>query len=457
MHIRRRTISWLVAAVAWSCGGSIAGVDAAPGNDVAAIDIVPASFTLVIGSEAPFQAAVHDAAGQLLPNVPVVWSVKDTTIARISSSGVVSARSVGNTQIAASANGISAIATVTVQLPPVVSVLVLPLTQTLVLGQTATFTATPRDVNGAPLSGRVVTWTSDNEGVATVAQNGVVTSRAVGSATITVASEGVSGSATVMVTPVPVGSVTVLPTTASVTTGQNVKLAATVSDTAGRVVTDRVVTWASSDPHVAVVSATGVVTGVAPGTVSISAASEEKTGSATVTVQAISVPVASVALQPTSVSLAPGETAPLQATTKSSSGTVLTGRVVTFSSNNTGVARVSSDGVVTAIAPGTAVITATSEGRSATATVTVTTPVAKVIVSPGTVFLRKGSTVQLSAKAYDAANHELGGRAASWTSSNATIATVSATGLVTAKKTGTVTITATIEGKADTTSVIVTN
>ena len=213
MHTRRTTLC-IVVALAWSCSGSVTGVDRGSGS-VATIDLAPSSVTLAVGAEAPLQATVRDESGRALSSVPLVWSVKDTAIARISPTGVVTARSVGNTQIAASAGGVSAIAALTVQPPPVASVLVQPLSQALVLGESATFTATPRDVNGSPLSGRVITWSSSDAGVATVSQSGEVATHGVGTATITATSEGASGSATVTVSPVPVASVAVQPSSAA--------------------------------------------------------------------------------------------------------------------------------------------------------------------------------------------------------------------------------------------------
>ena len=182
VHPLRRTITWIVAAVAWACAGSVTGVDRGPGGEVATIAIDPSSLTLVAGTEAPLHATARDESGHAIADVSVVWSVKDTNVALVSSNGVVSARNVGNTQIAASAGGVSAIATVAVQPQPVSSVLVQPLSQALVLGQGATFTATPRDVNGSPLAGRVVTWSSSNDSVATVSQTGDVLTHAIGSA-----------------------------------------------------------------------------------------------------------------------------------------------------------------------------------------------------------------------------------------------------------------------------------
>ena len=87
--------------------------------------------------------------------------------------------------------------------------------------------------------------------------------------------------------PVPVGSVTVTPSQTTLTPGQTVALAAVVRDSAGLALTGRIVTWATNDSTVARVSSTGVVTGVASGTVTITATSEGRSGSASIAVVAI--------------------------------------------------------------------------------------------------------------------------------------------------------------------------
>src|SRR5207244_587993 len=106
---------------------------------------------------------------------------------------------------------------------------------------------------------------------------------------------------------------------------------------------------------------------------------------------------------------------------------------------------------------GTATITATSEGKSGTASVTVSnTPVATVSVSPASINLQTGQTSQLTATPKDAAGNPLVGRAVTWATSNGSVATVNATGLVTATGAGSATITATSEGKSGTAGVTVT-
>src|SRR5204863_59942 len=130
---------------------------------------------------------------------------------------------------------------------PVASVSVTPATATIGVGQTAQYAAITRDAFGNPLGGRTVTWASSNPAVATVNGAGQATGVAVGSATLTATSEGKSGTAAILVTNVPVASVTVSPATASVPAGQTVQLTATLKDANGNTLTGRTVTWSSDN------------------------------------------------------------------------------------------------------------------------------------------------------------------------------------------------------------------
>jgi uncharacterized protein YjdB len=137
----------------------------------------------------------------------------------------------------------------------------------------------------------------------------------------------------------------------------------------------------------------------------------------------------------------------------------MTGAPVTWSTSDALVALISQGGVVTGLAAGTATITASSGGKSGTATVTVAlAPVATVTVSPTSLELRDRNgqrTGQLTATLRDGLGNILTGRTVTWSSSNTAVAAVDQTGLVTARDEGTVTITATVEGKSGTASVIV--
>jgi len=156
--------------------------------------------------------------------------------------------------------------------------------------------------------------------------------------------------------------------------GQTVQLTATPKDASGNPLSGRAVTWSSSDTTVATVSRTGFVTAKGAGTATITATSEGKSGTATITVTSAPVPVASVTVTPSSASVPVGQTVQLSATPKDANGNPLSGRAVTWSSSDTAIATVNASGRVTAKAPGSATITAASEGKSGTSAITVPPP-----------------------------------------------------------------------------------
>jgi uncharacterized protein YjdB len=284
------------------------------------------------------------------------------------------ANQVGTFDVVASLGAMRESTTVTVGQAPVASVTVTPPSATVSVGATLQLTATPRDDAGTALTGRAVTWTTSAGGIATVNPSGVVTGQATGTATITATCEGKSGTATVTVSAVPVASVTVTPGDVSLTQNQTAQLTATPRDSAGNALTGRAVTWSTSAAGVATVSGSGLVSANGPGSATITATSEGKSGTATVTVSVSGASVASVTVSPGSANLYVNQTVQLTATPRDSAGNALTGRTVTWSTSAAAIATVSGTGLVTAKAAGGATITATSEGKSGTATVTVTEP-----------------------------------------------------------------------------------
>ena len=176
-------------------------------------------------------------------------------------------------------------------------------------------------------------------------------------------------------TPAPVAAVTVSPSTATVAIGATQAVSASAVDANGVVLTGRPVTWSSSAPAVATVSASGVVTGVSAGAATVTATVEGKTGTAAVTVPVPTpAPVAAVTVSPSVVSLAVGANVPLAVVVRDAQGGALTGRAISYTSSKTSVASVSNAGLVSGVSAGSATITVTSEGVSASATVTVTGP-----------------------------------------------------------------------------------
>jgi hypothetical protein len=168
---------------------------------------------------------------------------------------------------------------------------------------------------------------------------------------------------------VAVTDLTLNKTTLSLAVGASETLAATVTPPDA---TNKTVAWQSAAPTVAKVDSAGKITAIAPGSATIIASSGGKTANCVVTVVPATVAVTGVSLSKTSLSLVPGSTSTLTATV---APTNATNKTVTWKSSNTGVASVTTGGIVTAVAAGSATITATSAAdgsKIATCVVTVT-------------------------------------------------------------------------------------
>jgi uncharacterized protein YjdB len=266
-------------------------------------------------------------------------------------------------------DGRQASATLSVTLVPVASVVISPTAPNVTVGQTVQLTATAMSATGQPLAGRLTTWSTSAGTVATVSSSGLVTGVAAGSAVITATSEGKSAATTVTVQP-PIASITVSPTISNLNVAWTATLTATARSANGVPIAGVQFTWSSSNTSIATVSPAGVVTGVAPGNVTISASAGGKTGTAAITVQLA--PVSRIVVTPANPSVKVNNTVQLTATVYDAQNNVLTGRTVTWNSSNTNRATVNSTGLVTGKATGTATITASSGGKSGSTAVTVT-------------------------------------------------------------------------------------
>ncbi len=265
---------------------------------VAAVDVTPASASVPVGGTVQLTATPKDASGSPLSGRVVTWASSDAAVATVNESGLVTAVELGSATITATSEGQGGTATVTVVVPIAV-VEVTPASASVQEGAAVQLTATLKDAAGNILSGRVVTWSSDTAAVATVDGNGLVTGVRAGSVTITAMSEGKSGSAAVTVTPVPVASVEVSPATGTVAVGGTLQFRATPKDAGGSTLSGRVVTWAIGDGAVAMVSSSGLLTGVVAGSATITATSEGKSGTSAITVTAAPPPSAGLCLSQT--------------------------------------------------------------------------------------------------------------------------------------------------------------
>ena len=328
-------------------------------------------------------------------------------------------------------------------------------TVTIKEGETSSFVATVLPQNA---TNQNITWTSDNESVATV-ENGVVTGVAEGTATITVTTEDGNFTDTCIVTvekvktepeTVVVTGVTLDKETVTIKEGETSSLVATVLPENA---TNQNITWTSDNESVATVK-NGVVTGVVKGTATITVTTEDGnfTDTCIVTVEKVetetepeTVAVTGVTLDKETVTIKEGQTATLKATVLPENAT---NKEVTWTSSNESIATIS-NGVITGASEGTATITVTTKDGNFTDTCTVT--VEKVETEPETIVvtgvtldkeavtIKEGQTSTLKATVLpeNATNKNI-----TWTSSNENVATIS-NGVITGVAEGTATITVT--------------
>ncbi|MEW5914835.1 MAG: Ig-like domain-containing protein [Gemmatimonadota bacterium] len=275
-----------LAAASFTLAGSACSDSVAANSDrVVAISIDPTALSLTTGATSALSATLVTDGGRQVPAADVHWSTENAQVAIVTRQGLVTAISPGKTQIAASKDGRSAIAPVTVSALPPALVRVIPTAATVFVGATIPLHAEVRDAGGGLVTGQTITWSSGTPAVASVNSSGVVTGVLPGNTVITARTAGLSGTAVVTVRLVPVAAVHVTPTSGTVPVNQTMQLTASLVDAAGNVLTGRPITWTSSDQRIATVSSGGLVRGRAKGTATITTTSEGQTATATISVQ----------------------------------------------------------------------------------------------------------------------------------------------------------------------------
>ncbi|HEX2094079.1 MAG TPA: PQQ-dependent sugar dehydrogenase [Longimicrobiaceae bacterium] len=185
-------------------GALVACTEGTEPSRVVRVQVSAPTDRVEVGGTLQLIAAAETTGGATITELDFTWSSSDASVATVSASGEVTGRTPGSATIQATADGKTGSLTVTVLPPRVAAVVVAPDTATLPVGSTRQLTATLRDAAGAPLTGRTVAWSSDNEAVAGVAADGTVTALDAGTAVITAESEGVKGTARITVPQPPV-------------------------------------------------------------------------------------------------------------------------------------------------------------------------------------------------------------------------------------------------------------
>ena len=359
----------------------------------------------------------------------IFWSSSDESIATVDNTGLVTAVAVGETIISATCDNVSATCKITVN-PVTVSTVTLNVSKmTLFIGQTDKLTATVSPEN---VTDKTITWTSDNEEIATVSEDGTVTAVAAGVANITATCGDVSASCKVTVNPVNAASVSLNVSEMTLLIGQTDKLTATVSP---ENVTDKTITWTSDNEPIASVNEDGTVTALTLGVANITATCGDVSATCKVTVNPVT--ASTVTLNVSDMTLLVGQSDKLTATVAPEN---VTDKTITWTSDNEEIATVSEDGTVTAITVGVANITSTCGDVSATCKVTVNSVTASTItlnISEITLFIGQSDKLTATVSPENVTDKDI-----TWTSDKAQIAIVSQDGTVTGLAVGVANITA---------------
>jgi uncharacterized protein YjdB len=455
----RALVGALLGSVTISCGGAdaIAPDDGGtpptpPTAELLTATVSPKLDSLLVGEMLQMRGAITNQLGQPRDG-QLAWRSVDPSIASVSATGLVMALAPGNARVAASSGGRADTALIIIR-PAPLTLSVAPATAVVSQGDSVQLSVS---IDPTPAEGAVVpAWSSSNASVASVSPEGLVTALGAGDVDIIADVRGVKSKAKLRVISATVASLSISPEMPTVLLGDSVELSAIARDAEGMIMLGRKATWKSSNNSIANVDGTGTLHSKAVGSTRITATVDGISASTDVTIQRV--PVASVAVAANASSLTVGQATKLTATLRDDSGNVLEGRVVTWQSSNPGIVVVNASGLATAVGAGTATVRALSEGKVGSASIASAQAevlAAKVEVEPASASIKVGQTVQLTSSARDASGKAVSGRAATWASSDASVASVSSLGLVTALRAGSVTVSVTVDGKRATSSVTV--
>ena len=412
-----------------------------------------------LGDTARIGVRVLDQAGEALAGAKTEWSSSDAEVAGVSSDGLVTARANGTAALVASSDEVSDTVWVTVR-QVAETVTVVPDSLRFLTRQEGAVTAGAKDANGnavrlADIPGAAFSWATTDATVVMVSAEGDaagrVTAVGVGVARVTASLDGASGSVWVVVE---ARVATVVEADRDSVRfgalGDTSRIGVRVWDQAGEALAGAKMDWSSSDPEVATVSSSGLVTAKGNGTATVVALSGTAADTAWAAVRQVP---ASVKLSTDSLHLLTKQSGDVSARVRDANGnavrlTEIPGAGFAWATTDATVAMVSAEGDaaarVTAVGVGVARITASLDGASGSAWVAVEARVATVVEADrdSVGFGALGDTARIGVRVLDQAGEALAGAKMDWSSSDPEVATVSSSGLVTAKGNGTATVVA---------------
>jgi len=424
------------------------------------VEMSPSSPTAAIALTQHFTAVGTFADGSTQTLASATWTSSDNSVATITNDTTNQGNgfplSSGSVTLNACVGSICGSSSMMVNPSNLTSITITPSTQTILIGSTIQYRAIGTFADGGTedLTGSV-TWNSSSPAVATISSSGLANTFIKGTANITASFNGASGSTTLNVV-LPLAEIEILPRNGFVAQGGTQQFTAIGTYTDGST-TDltNTVSWSASPNTVAGINSTGLVTALTPGTATITASWGQISSSATFTVTAQMV---SIAINPPNPSIPFGLSEPLTATGTFSDGSTqdVTGDV-TWTSSSSAVATVTSAGLVTPVTQGTTTITAAYGAISVSAPLTVAAPaLVTAVLNPQNPVFPAGVAQQFTATGTfsDGTTQDVT-TLVTWGSGNSSIASVSASGLVTTGSSGTTAVFVALNGFTFSTNVTV--
>jgi hypothetical protein len=453
-----------------------AATSANPQAVLARIDISAPSASIPVGLASALTATgtFSDGSTQDLTSV-AAWTSSDSTVATVSSApgsrGRFLGAAVGSVTLTATFGGKSGTLDLAVTAATLASIDVSPAHPMLEVGAKQQFASIGHFSDGTSLDlTSLVAWSSSAAAVATVTSKGLATGISSGNATIAAALGGITGTTTLAVTASALVSIDVSPTNASIAAGLTQQFTATGHYTDGSSVnlTHQLI-WISSDATVATfsddVGSEGLATGLAPGTVTVTASLGAINGHSSL---AVSAPVlVSLGITPEALALARGTQQQFTATGVYSDGSTRDQTAAAnWSSSNVSVATVSNAagaaGLATGVNAGTTTLSASFGGMTTGTPLTVTAAtLTSLTVIPFDPSIAAGTTQQFTALGTYSDNtfQDLTAQV-TWSSSDTTIAAISndpgSAGLAQGIVAGGATVTASFGGMTANTGLTVT-
>lgn len=384
----------------------------------------------------------------------VTYTSSDISIATVNSNGLVTAQSkLGTTTISAEYKGKIATLTLNV-IADVYDITLNNSSASIFEGETYQLNSVCKK-NNVVVSNPIITYVSSDSTIATVDSNGMITALKQGTCNIVCTYGNVSATFN-LTTNLNVYTIDLSETTKSIIEGGTYQISATCKKN-GTIVNSPVITYGSSNTNIATVSSTGKVTTLVTGNVDIICSYQGVNATLSITVEPKPIVHTYTIDLDSTASVIQGNTYQVVAVCKDNDVTV-TNPVVTYSSSDTNIATIDSNGLVTSVNIGTCNITATYKGVSDTLSLTVNEPphTYTIALNSTTESLGTGTTYQIVPSCTDNGT-KVSSPVVSYSSSDTAIATVNSSGLVSAIASGSATITAIYEGQSAILNVTVTH